>query len=125
MIVIAGLILAQAIVRSLASLAGVDLAATAKADRSSSPSTGHLGSVVTISGTASVICMPTKDGLDEIVRWVAAGDKNEAARTMLRGGGSFIDPGQTVKILDPGILHAEVRVISSGRECWAVPETIR
>lgn len=85
------------------------------------PTPAKLGELVTLSVTT--ICMPTKEGLDEIVKWAVRKDTEEMARTMLRDGGSLINSGETVKVLDPGILHTKIR--ASTGECWATPETIR
>jgi hypothetical protein len=91
------------------------------AQQAKRPTPAKLGELVTLS--AATICMPTKEGLDEIVKWAVAKDTKEMARTMLRDGGSLINAGETVKVLDPGILHTKIR--ASTGECWATPETIR
>ena len=82
-----------------------------------------IGATVVVKSTW--ICMPTKDGLDEIIKWSVAKDSQEMFRTMLAGGGSIVEAGDSIKLLDRGIIRSRVRVLKTGRECWVPAEAAR
>ena len=72
------------------------------------------------------ICIETKDGFTDAIRWINRRDMGEVARIMLRHGGQVITAGEKLKILDPGFMTtAKVRVISTDRECYTIAEVTR
>ena len=64
----------------------------------------------------------TEEGFDNVSKWLARKDTNEASRALLKDGGSFVSAGQDLKILDTGLMKSKVRIISTDRECWIVRE---
>jgi hypothetical protein len=68
------------------------------------------------------VCGDTKEGFDEIVKWLALNDNQEAGRAMLKYGGSFINAGDKVKVLDTAFTVVKVRILKSDHECWTVRE---
>lgn len=82
------------------------------------------GAVIAIKPGYPPLCMDTKEGLDEATKWYGV-DRGEVLRAMLKHGGEILAPGARIKLLDPGILRARVRVLESERECWVVQELVR
>ncbi len=66
-------------------------------------------------------CMPTEDGLSEVVKWQVAGDQGEMGRSLLNRGGTVVTSDDRLKVLDVGFAKTKVRV-SGGAECYVVSE---
>lgn len=80
------------------------------------------GTSVTLKRDA--MCLPTEETLDEAVKWASRGDSAEMMRVIRKSGGSVLENGRAVKVLEPGILRTQVRPLPNGRECWLVPEAL-
>ncbi len=68
-------------------------------------------------------CMPTRQGLSEMIEWQRVNDAEEMARNFLKYGGRMVRSGDQLKVLDPfaGIGVTKVRV-NSDAECFVVSE---
>jgi hypothetical protein len=66
--------------------------------------------------------MATEHGFSEMIKWEAAGDSSEVERAAKRFGGTFVEKGEMLKVLDVGFLKRRVRLVKSDYECWVIAE---
>lgn len=98
----------------------------AKRGTNSAPLLPKLGVILATSSGQPPVCVGTKRGLDEALRWYRLGDGEEVVRTFLaHGGGQILRPGTKVKVLEPGISRTKIRVLNTSRECWVIRELIQ
>jgi hypothetical protein len=95
-----------------------------------------------IDETATILqmrpCSPTKEALDEVVKWSVLHDEPEFNRTMRTTHSFVVEAGMRVKVLDSGFATRKIRVLTNtagedylkdeqgvfaadpriGRECW-------
>jgi hypothetical protein len=90
----------------------------------------RIGDVVT--ARSNYVCASSEQALEEIVGWIARGDRTEAVRVMIRTRSDVWQLGQQAKILDAGGflsglgVHGRlVRILATDRECYAQAEAFR
>lgn len=81
----------------------------------------HIGDKVILADKVAV-CGSSPAALDEVTKWLVRGDKEEAARVIVRTGSALVQEGAYVKILDLGIMRSKIRIIKTNRECWVATE---
>lgn len=81
------------------------------------------GAILTTRAGYLPICLATREALREAIRWWDT-DREEVARAMLRHGGQVLATGTRVKLLEPGLLAARVRVLDTDRECYCIRELV-
>jgi hypothetical protein len=93
------------------------------------------GDVVLIRATYA--CAPSEQSFDEIEKWIVRNDLDEVRRLMLRTHSFILRPDTEVKVLETGLLRAQVRVVGQlgegndvgdprlNRECWTDGGAIR
>lgn len=103
--------------------AGVSVIGTLFQKNNPAPQLVKEGDVV--STKKDSFCGSSPEALDDMVKWAARGDVQEALRVMLKTRSSLVGKGDTVKILDVGIIRTKVRQLKTDRECWLIPEAVR